>query len=258
MRYRMRVEYDGTPFVGFQRQKEQLTVQGEIEKAAAVLNDGPVTVHAAGRTDTGVHALGQGIHFDLTKDRPADAVMMAVNALLQKAQMPVAILECEKVSDLFHARFSAIGREYIFRFANRRQPLTLDRHRAWWISRPLDIEAMHQAAQAFVGTHDFTTFRASRCQSPSPVKTVDLVRVTETDEGAEMHVAARSFLHNQVRSFAGTLRQVGVGAWQKADVKAALEAKDRKACAQVAPPHGLYLSAVRYPDDVDYSPKNML
>lgn len=258
MRYRLTIEYDGTPFFGFQRQKEQLSVQGEIERAAEVLNQAPVTVYAAGRTDTGVHALGQVIHFNLMKDRPADTVKNAINSLLQSAQMPVAVLDCTTVNEDFHARFSAIGREYIFRFATRRAPLTFDRNRAWALGRPLDIKAMDKAAKLLLGTHDFTTFRASRCQALSPVKTLDRLDVMATEEGAIMHVAAKSFLHNQVRSFAGALRDVGIGKWSADDLRASLEAKDRSACAQVAPPHGLYLSKVIYRDDMDYSPNNHL
>lgn len=258
MRYRLTIEYDGTPFVGFQRQKDQISVQGEIERAAAVLNGGPVTLHAAGRTDTGVHALGQVIHFDLVKTRPINAVKNALNSLLQSAQMPVAVLDCAMVNDDFHARFSAIGREYIFRFATRRAPLTFDRNRAWSVARPLDIEAMNIAAKVLLGTHDFTTFRASRCQALSPIKTLDQLDVIATEEGAEMHVAAQSFLHNQVRSFAGALREVGIGKWSADDLRASLDAKDRSACAQVAPPQGLYLSKVIYRDTVDYSPNKIL
>lgn len=258
MRYRMTIEYDGSPFFGFQRQKDGITVQGEIERAASFLSDKEVVVHGAGRTDTGVHALGQVIHIDLEKPYAARAVMNAINARLQSRQMPIAVMDCIEVSDEFHARFSATAREYIFRFANRRPPLTFDRNRAWWISRPLNVDAMDDAAKVLLGTHDFTTFRASQCQAASPVKSLDRIDIVKTEEGAAMHVAARSFLHNQVRSFAGVMHQVGIGAWTKDDVRAALEAADRSACAQVAPPQGLYLSRVHYPEDVDYSPNNNL
>ena len=196
MRYRMTIEYDGTPFVGFQRQRDGQTVQGEIERASSYLSDHPVTVQGAGRTDTGVHALGQVIHIDLEKERPAHDVMNAINARLLSRQMPISVLDCMAVSDDFHARFSAIGREYIFRFSNRRPPLTFDRNRAWWVTRPLDIEAMNDAGKVLLGTYDFTTFRAAQCQAKSPVKSLDRIDVVKTEEGAAMHVAARSFLQS--------------------------------------------------------------
>ena len=243
-RYRLTLEYDGTPFVGWQMQDNGLSVQAVLEDALARLDGGPVRVHGAGRTDTGVHATGQVAHIDLTKARPSDVVRDAVNALVRPH--PVSVLAVEPVSDRFDARFSAIGRHYLYRLSDRRAPLALDAHRVWHSPRLLDAAAMAEAATALIGHHDFTTFRASACQAKSPWRTLDRLDVSRA--GDEIHVvcSARSFLHNQVRSMVGTLRKVGEGLWTRADVAAALAARDRKACGPVAPAHGLYLTRIDY------------
>lgn len=243
-RYRITIEYDGTPYVGWQVQDNGPSVQGRIAQAIEDFCGETLVPAGAGRTDAGVHALGQVAHFDLEKDWPVDTVRDAINAHLRPD--PITILDCEEVDAQFDARFSATKRRYLYRICDRRTPLALDRDRAWQVPRALEPEVMHSAAQVLVGKHDFTTFRASQCQAKSPVKTLDLVDVSRV--GAEVHinVQARSFLHNQVRSIAGALRQVGEGKWSARDLEAALQAKDRAACAAVAPPHGLYLLSVAY------------
>ena len=241
-RYRITIEYDGTPYVGWQIQDNGPSVQARLSQALEAFCGARVTPNGAGRTDAGVHALGQVAHFDLEKDWPADTVRDALNAHLRPD--PVAVLECEEVAQDFDARFSAKMREYLYRMCDRRAPLALDRDRAWLVPKTLDANAMHDAAQALAGKHDFTTFRAVQCQAKSPVKTLDTLSVSRV--GAEVHITARarSFLHNQVRSIAGALKQVGEGKWRARDVEAALKAKDRATCAAVAPPHGLYLVKV--------------
>ncbi len=243
-RYRITLEYDGTPFVGWQIQDNGPSVQARLAEAIEAFCGVAVTPQGAGRTDAGVHALGQVAHFDLEKDWPADTVRDALNAHLRPA--PVAVLACTVAGEDFDARFSAIKREYLYRICDRRTPLTLDRDRAWLVPKTLDTESMHEAAQSLVGEHDFTTFRAVQCQAKSPVKMLDALRVSRA--GEEVHICARapSFLHNQVRSIAGTLKMVGEGKWRVRDVAAALQAKNRSACAAVAPPHGLYLVKVDY------------
>jgi len=243
-RYRITVEYDGTPYVGWQIQDNGPSVQARLAEALEAFCGVRVTPKGAGRTDAGVHALGQVAHFDLEKDWPADTVRDALNAHLRPE--PVAVLACEAVGADFDARFSAKTREYLYRMCDRRVPLALDANRAWLVPKKLDADAMHDAAQALTGKHDFTTFRAVRCQAKSPVKTLDALSVSRV--GAEVHITARSrsFLHNQMRSIAGTLKQVGEGKWRKRDVEAALKAKHRSACAAVAPPCGLYLVKVEY------------
>lgn len=243
-RYRITIEYDGTPFVGWQIQDNGPSVQARLARAIHDFCGEDVVPGGAGRTDSGVHALGQAAHFDLQKDWPADTVRDALNAHLRPD--PVAVLDCTIVDDDFDARFSATSREYLYRICDRRAPLVLDGKRAWLVARDLDADAMHAAAQSLVGKHDFTTFRAAQCQAKSPVKTLDRLDVSRV--GPEVHISAqaRSFLHNQVRSMAGALKLVGEGKWSATDLKTALKAKDRAACAPVAPPHGLYLVQVLY------------
>jgi tRNA pseudouridine38-40 synthase len=243
-RYRLTVEYDGAPYHGFQVQVGQPSVQGSLERAIEAFCGERVVIGAAGRTDTGVHATGQVVHFDLERDWPASTVMNAVNAHL--AAEPIAVLDAVGVADDFHARFSAKGRVYLYRILNRRAPPALDRGRVWRVKTPLDAEAMHAAAQALVGHHDFTTFRDSACQAKSPMKTLKQAVVWREGEEVRLRFASRSFLHRQVRSMTGSLAEVGAGRWTAQDLKAALEAKDRRACGPVAPAEGLCLIAVEY------------
>ena len=243
-RYKLTVEYDGSDFVGWQRQDNGPSVQAALEAAVAGFCGAPVPVHAAGRTDSGVHALGQVVHIDIAKETAADTVRDALNQHLKPA--PVAVLSAEAVDDDFHARFSATGRRYLYRIVNRRAPLALERGRAWFVPAPLDTEAMHAAAQVLVGQHDFTSFRAAECQAKSPVKTLDRLTVERDGEEIRVHAAARSFLHHQVRNMVGTLRLVGTGKWTADDVAAALERRDRAAAGPTAPADGLYLVEVTY------------
>jgi tRNA pseudouridine38-40 synthase len=245
-RYRLLVEYDGTPYVGWQRQANGHSVQGAIERAVLSLTGEAVSVRGAGRTDSGVHAMGQVAHTDLTRAWPEHTLRNALNAYLGTARERIAILDAAMVPDDFDARFSAKKRHYLYRIISRPAPLALEAHRAWFVIRELDHEAMHAAGQILVGKHDFTTFRATHCQANSPVRTIDRLEVTRNGELIEMRVSAQSFLHNQIRSFAGTLKMVGEGKWTVDDVRIALEARDRKACGPVAPPDGLYFMAVDY------------
>ena len=238
-RYRLTVEYDGGPFVGWQRQDNGASVQGALEDAIEKLSATRVTVTGAGRTDAGVHAYGQVAHFDLEKHFEPGKVRDALNHFLRAA--PIVAADSE-----FHARFSATGRHYLYRILNRRSPPALDDGKVWHVSPRLDAEAMHHAAQALVGQHDFTTFRAAECQAQSPVKTLDRLHVSQRGEEIHIEASARSFLHHQIRSFTGTLKLVGEGKWQPRDVAKALAAKDRSACGPVAPPDGLYLVKVDY------------
>ncbi len=247
-RYRLDIEYDGTPYSGWQRQAGQHSVQAAIEQAVFAFCREEITLRGAGRTDAGVHATAQVAHFDLEKDWPADTVRDAINAHLQLAGERVSILIADKALPDFDSRFWAVERHYLYRIVNRRAPLALERNKAWWVPRPLDDAAMHEAAQVLVGRHDFTTFRSVQCQARSPIRTLDRLDVTSNGELIEIRASARSFLHNQVRSMVGTLKRVGEGASTAADVKRALEAMDRKACGPVAPPHGLYLVRVDYPE----------
>ena len=247
-RYRLDIEYDGKRYAGWQRQAGQASVQGAIEQAIFVFTGEEVTLRGAGRTDAGVHALGQVAHVDLTRDWPPDTVRDAINAHLGMAGETVAIVDAEKAVDDFDARFWATGRHYLYRIVNRRPRLALETGRAWWVPKPLDHEAMHEAAQTLIGRHDFTTFRSVQCQAKSPVKTLDRLDVTRAGEVIEVRASARSFLHNQVRSMVGTLKRAGEGAWTADDVRQALEAADRSRCGQVAPPDGLYLMSVDYPE----------
>lgn len=250
-RYALKIEYDGKPFSGWQRQKEHPSVQGAVEAALAKLEPDVPSIAAAGRTDAGVHALGQVAHCDMAKDWGPFRLSEALNYHLKPD--PVAIVACARVTEDFHARFSAEERQYLFRLVSRRAPLVHDRGNAWRVAHPLDPDAMQAGADRLIGKHDFTTFRSTMCQADSPVKTLDELRVeTRPYPGGteyRFHVRARSFLHNQVRSFVGTLERVGAGAWSPDDVTAALEAQDRAACGPVCPPQGLYLAAVRYPTD---------
>jgi tRNA pseudouridine38-40 synthase len=245
-RYRLDIEYDGSPYAGWQRQDGPRSVQAALEQAVAAFCGEAATLRGAGRTDAGVHALGQVAHLDLAREWPADTVRDAVNAHLANAGETVAVLASGLVDDDFDARFSAVRRHYLYRIINRRGPLALERRHAWWIPKPLAAEAMHEAAQTLVGRHDFTTFRSAQCQAKSPVKTLDRLDVVRTGDAIEIRATARSFLHNQVRSMVGTLKRVGEGAWSAGDVRAALEACDRSACGPVAPPDGLYLVQVDY------------
>lgn len=246
-RYRTIIEYDGTGFVGWQSQAKGKSIQDTIESVFESFANERVSVRGAGRTDAGVHATGQVAHFDLV--RPWDPLKLreALNHYLRPHH--IAIVTCAEAAPDFDARFSATGRRYLYRILPRRAPPALDRDRVWWIPAALDAEAMHDAAQALVGRHDFTTFRSSSCQAASPVKTLDRLDVVRAGEEIHVHAAARSFLHNQVRSMVGSLRRAGEGKWTRADLAAALAAADRAACGPVAPPQGLYLVAVEYPPD---------
>lgn len=246
MRYKLTIEYQGEPFSGWQRQQEQASVQAAIETAITRFCGETVTLHAAGRTDAGVHACGQVAHVDLAHAVPGDRLRDAVNAHLRPA--PIAILAAEQVLATFHARFDATRRTYRYRIVNRRAPLTLDRGLAWQVARPLDAAKMHLAAQALVGQHDFTTFRAAGCQARSPLKTLSEISVTRHGEEIEIAVAARSFLHHQVRSITGSLKLVGEGKWPVSAIAEILAAQDRSRCGPVAPAAGLYLMQVDYPD----------
>ena len=250
-RFALKVEYHGAPFAGWQRQKDQPSVQGAIEAALARLEPGPHTIAAAGRTDAGVHATGQVAHCDLVQDWDPFRLSEALNYHLKPA--PVAIVDCAQVATDWHARFTAIERRYLFKLAVRRAPLTLSDGLMWQVRNPLNGQAMQAGADQLLGRHDFTTFRSSICQADSPLRTLDELRIEErpVSHGQifHIHVRARSFLHNQVRSFVGTLERVGAGAWTADDVGTALAARDRAACGPVSPPHGLYLSDVRYPTD---------
>ena len=245
-RYKLTVEYDGTPYVGFQRQANGFAVQQALEEALEGFAEHPVRIVCAGRTDTGVHALGQVVHADIAKDLSEDKVRDAANAWLKEHS--VNVLRAERVDEGFDARRSAIGRAYRYRILDRRVRPALDRLRVWHIPTALDAQAMHAAAQVLVGTHDFTTFRAAACQAKSPVRTLDRIEVARV--GAEIHVetAARSFLHNQVRSMVGALMLVGTGRWKADDLRASLESRDRSRCPGMAPAHGLYFIAVEYPE----------
>ena len=243
-RYKLTIEYDGTPFVGWQAQDNGVSVQGVLTEAVAAFTGEHVAVQGAGRTDAGVHALGQVAHIDLAKDWDGDTVRDALNAHLRPH--PVAVLTAERSTDDFDARFSATKRHYLYRIVNRRADLVLDQQRAWRVPRPLDTGMMHAAAQKLVGRHDFTTFRAAECQAKSPVKTLDRLDVTGNGDEVRVTAAARSFLHHQVRSMVGSLAHVGDGKWSADELAAALAARNRAACGQVAPPQGLYLVRVEY------------
>lgn len=243
-RYRLLIEYDGRPFHGFQAQADLPSVQGSLERAIKAFCGEALRVSAAGRTDTGVHATGQVVHVDLAKDWPAETVRNALNFHLMPD--PVSVLAAEVAVGDWHSRFSATGRRYLYRILNRMSPPALDQGRVWHVKKPIDADAMHEAAQVLVGHHDFTTFRDLNCQAKSPVKTLDVASVRREGDEVLLEFASRSFLHRQVRSMTGTLAEVGVGRWTRDDVVAALEARDRKACGPVAPAEGLYLTGVTY------------
>jgi tRNA pseudouridine38-40 synthase len=243
-RYKLTLEYDGTPFVGWQMQENGPSVQGRLAEAIKAFSGEDTIPRGAGRTDAGVHALGQIAHFDLAKDWACDKVRDALNAQLRPD--PISVLACELVPDGFEARFSANARHYLYRIVNRRSPLALERERAWHVIQPLDAAIMHAAAQVLIGHHDFTTFRSTECQAPSPMKTLDRLAVSRHGEEVRIEASARSFLHNQVRSMVGSLKLVGDGKWTANDLQQALEARDRRACGPVAPSCGLYLMKVDY------------
>ncbi|TCR90900.1 tRNA pseudouridine(38-40) synthase TruA [Rhizobium sp. BK376] len=256
-RYRMTVEYDGIPYVGWQRQDNGPSVQGAIEKAILSLTSETVSIRGAGRTDSGVHAMGQVMHADLSKEWSTFKLQNALNAHLKLGGERVSVFDVQEVDARFDARFSALRRHYLYRIISRRAPLALELGRAWWVAKHLDHEVMHAAAQTLVGKHDFTTFRSAHCQANSPVRTLDRLDVTRSGDLIEIRATAQSFLHNQIRSFAGTLKMAGEGKWTPDDVRAALEARDRKACGPVAPPEGLYFMQVDYPDDPDFCPVSL-
>lgn len=243
-RFRLTIEYDGRPFMGWQRQAHGPSVQQAIEEAALAITGESAVLHAAGRTDAGVHAEAMAAHVDIEKPLTPFRLMEGLNAKLRP--LPVAILECRPVDTSWHARFSCTGRRYVYRIVNRRAPLALDQGRAWRVPQPLDADRMQDAARVLVGTHDFTTFRSIHCQSASPLKTLDRLDVRRFGEEIEIEAAARSFLHHQVRSMVGCLMMVGRGQWQAANLKAALDARDRAALGFNAPPDGLYFVEARY------------
>ena len=244
-RFRLTIEYDGGPFMGWQRQAHGPSVQQAIEEAIEAITGEAAVVHAAGRTDTGVHALAMAAHSDIGRAIAPLRLAAGLNARLRP--LPVAILEASTVADDWHARFSCVGRRYVYRIVNRRAPLALAAGRAWQVGVPLDSDAMHEAAQLLVGRHDFTTFRSAHCQSESPVKTLDRLDVRREGDILLIEAAARSFLHHQVRSMVGCLQLVGRGKWSAADLRAALEARDRAALGLNAPPQGLYFVQAVYP-----------
>ena len=247
-RYALKIEYDGAPFVGWQRQQSQVSVQGSIEKALSNLENKEHTIAGAGRTDAGVHAKCQVAHCDLEKEWEPFRLSEALNFHLRP--LPIAVIDCALVDKDWHARFSALERKYLFRLLVRRAPSTHEAGLVWQIGHSLDLSKMVEASKYLVGKHDFTTFRSSMCQAKSPTKTLDEIKIDRIEgwSGDEFRfqLRARSFLHNQVRSFVGTLERVGAGSWNPVDVKKALESKDRSACGPVSPPHGLYLTDVVY------------
>ena len=243
-RYRLTIEYDGRPFVGWQRQENGPSIQAALEESIRNFCGETVNVYAAGRTDAGVHALGQVVHIDLERETNPDEIQGALNFHLKPA--PVSVLEVAEAAPEFHARFDATARHYLYRIINRRAPLTFQAGLAWRVPVPLDVEAMQAGANFLLGQHDFTTFRSIQCQSKSPVKTLDVFEFTQTGEIIEARLKARSFLHHQVRSMVGTLKLVGEGSWTVEDVQRALDARDRTALGLNAPPDGLYLTKVDY------------
>jgi tRNA pseudouridine38-40 synthase len=245
-RFALTLEFDGTPFFGLQRQSNGPSVQQAVEDALQRVTGETASLHSAGRTDAGVHALAMRSHVDLAKAMAPFRLMEALNAHLRPD--PIAVTDCEVVADDWHARFSCTGRRYLYRIANRRAPLTLQRDRAWHVAQPLDADAMHRAAQVLVGRHDFTTFRSVHCQAADPVKTLDRLDVERIGEEVHIHASARSFLHHQVRSMVGCLKLVGAGNWPEERIAEALAARTRSALGLNAPPHGLYFVAATYLD----------
>lgn len=246
-RFALTLEFDGTPFMGLQRQAHGPSVQQAVEDAVHAVTGERAVMHAAGRTDAGVHALAMRVHVDVAKEIAPFRLMEALNYHLRPD--PIAVLACETKPDDWHARFSCVGREYLYRIANRRAPLTLERDRAWQVPQPLDAAAMHRAAQALVGRHDFTTFRSVHCQAQSAEKTLDLLSAQRVGQEVHIRAAARSFLHHQVRSMVGCLALVGMGRWREEQVAEALAARDRQALGLNAPSDGLYFVRALYPDD---------
>jgi tRNA pseudouridine38-40 synthase len=244
-RFALTVEYDGRPFMGWQRQKHGASVQGVLEEAARAVTGERVAVHAAGRTDAGVHGLAMRAHLDLERDIAPFRLMEALNARVRPH--PVAVLACDVVADDWHARFSCTGRAYEYRISNRRAPLTVEQGLAWRVPQPLDEAAMAAGCAVLAGRHDFTTFRSAHCQADSPVRTLDRLDVTRAGERLIVRAAARSFLHHQVRSMVGCLALVGMGRWSVDRLRAALEARDRSRLGLNAPPDGLYFVAATYP-----------
>jgi tRNA pseudouridine38-40 synthase len=243
-RWRFRIEYDGGPFMGWQRQDHGPSIQQALEEALARMTGERPTFHAAGRTDAGVHALAMSAHADIEKTLTAERLQGGLNALVRPH--PISVLSAQPVPDDWHARFSCTGRRYLYRILNRRSPPALDRGRVWHIARALDLDAMKQGAELLVGRHDFTTFRSAHCQSDSPVKTLDTLEVSRSGDEFHIHAAARSFLHHQVRSMVGCLALVGRGRWAAQDIGKALGARDRSALGLNAPPHGLCFVEAEY------------
>jgi tRNA pseudouridine38-40 synthase len=245
-RFALTLEFDGGPFMGLQRQAHGPSIQQAVEEAVLAITGEQATMHAAGRTDAGVHAIAMRAHVDIARDIAPFRLQEALNAKLRPA--PIAVITCEVVADDWHARFSCIGRAYRYRIVNRRAPLTLARGQAWLVPGPLDAEAMHRAAQALVGLHDFTTFRSAHCQAASPVKTLDRLDVRREGADVLIETAARSFLHHQVRSMVGCLVLVGLGKWPEDRIAEVLAARDRQRLGLNAPPDGLYFVSATYPE----------
>ena len=245
MRFKIIIEYDGTPFVGWQKQENGRSVQASIESAIEKLFDEKITIFGAGRTDAGVHAIGQTAHFDVRKKNfDTYIIKNALNDHLRP--LPISILNVEKVDENFHSRFDAIQRKYLYRIINRKSPLTIEKGRAWQVHKTLNIDPMKDCIPLIVGKHDFTTFRSAHCQSDSPIKTIDEVRITQSDENIYFGISAKSFLHHQVRSIVGSLKMVGEGSWSINDFDMALKSKDRSKCGALAPSEGLYFMEVKY------------
>ena len=245
MRFKIIIEYDGTPFVGWQKQENGRSVQASIESAIEKLFDEKITIFGAGRTDAGVHAIGQTAHFDVSKKNfDTYIIKNALNDHLRP--LPISILNVEKVDENFHSRFDAIQRKYLYRIINRKSPLTIEKGRAWQVHKTLNIDPMKDCIPLIVGKHDFTTFRSAHCQSDSPIKTIDEVRITQSDENIYFGISAKSFLHHQVRSIVGSLKMVGEGSWSINDFDTALQSKDRSKCGALAPSEGLYFMEVKY------------
>ena len=245
-RYKIVIEYDGTDLLGWQKQLDGPSVQEYLEKAIYGFLQQTTEVYGAGRTDAGVHALAQVAHFDLESPVDEFRIREAMNAHLRTMEAPVSILDVEAVSDDFNARFSAKGRSYIYRITNRRAPLVLDKNRSWWVYVPLDVEKMREGAKFLLGNHDFSSFRAAKCQAKSPIKTLDKIDIEQNGENITFYVEARSFLHHQVRNMVGTLKMVGDGHLKPEDIKNILESKDRTKAGPTAPAQGLYLSKIMY------------
>ncbi|WP_455474200.1 tRNA pseudouridine(38-40) synthase TruA [Bartonella sp. B30(2025)] len=245
-RFKLTIEYDGSNYAGWQRQEGLHTVQGALEQASFCFSGQQLTITTAGRTDAGVHATGQVAHIDFEKNWNAHTIRDALNAYLRQQGESISVLNVQNVPDSFNARFCAIRRHYLFKILNRRSPPALNANRVWWIPKPLNSDAMHEAAQKLVGRHDFTTFRSAHCQAKSPIRTLERLDILREGEEIFLYAQARSFLHHQIRSFAGSLMEVGIGRWTAQDLEAALHAKDRARCGMVAPPSGLYLTQVDY------------